>query len=71
MPWFYREGGELPDHEVDELALRLLEEARARMARPLRRVLLLPPDLTRAHSGAGRIAATLYRALSPTAGILS
>lgn len=65
MPWFYREGGELPDHEVDELALRLLEEARARMARPLRRVLLLPPDLTRAHSGAGRIAATLYRALSP------
>jgi len=50
--------------EVDALALRLLEEARSRIKKDLRRVLLLPPDLTRAHSGAGKITETLYRALA-------
>lgn len=33
---------------------------------PLRRVLLLPPDHTRLHSGAGRIVQHLYEMLSPT-----
>ena len=50
--------------QVDALALRLLDEARTRLGTPIRRVLLLPPDLTRAHSGAGRITETLYRALA-------
>lgn len=66
MPWFYREAAELSDRDVDELALRLLDEARSRVSRSPRRVLLLPPDLTRAHSGAGRITETLYRALAPS-----
>jgi nickel-dependent lactate racemase len=65
MPWFYKEADELSNREVDELALRLLDEARSRVSRSPHRVLLLPPDLTRAHSGAGRITETLYRALSP------
>jgi nickel-dependent lactate racemase len=64
MPWFWREADELWREEVDALALRLLEEARSRIKRDLRRVLLLPPDLTRAHSGAGKITETLYRALA-------
>ena len=64
MPWFWREAEELPHSEVDELALRLLAEARARLKKDLRRVLLLPPDLTRAHSGAGKITETLYTALA-------
>jgi len=34
---------------------------------PLRRVLLLPPDATRRHSGAGELTALLYRRLAPTA----
>jgi nickel-dependent lactate racemase len=33
------------------------------MGRELKRVLLLPPDLTRAHSGAGRLTELLYKAL--------
>jgi nickel-dependent lactate racemase len=64
VPWFWREAEELSRSEVDELALRLLAEARSRIKKDLRRVLLLPPDLTRAHSGAGKITETLYRALA-------
>ena len=65
MPWFWREADELSRAEVDALALRLLDEARRRIGKELRRVLLLPPDLTRAHSGSGKITETLYNALAP------
>jgi nickel-dependent lactate racemase len=66
MPWFSKEAGEISRSEIDALALRLVEEARTRFGRPLRRVLLLPPDLTRAHSGVGIITETIYKALAPT-----
>jgi nickel-dependent lactate racemase len=66
MPWFTEEADVITPEQVDALALRLLDEARPRLGTPIRRVLLLPPDLTRAHSGAGRITETLYRALSPS-----
>jgi nickel-dependent lactate racemase len=65
VPWFWREAEELSRAEVDSLALRLLEEARERIGKKLRKVLLLPPDLTRAHSGSGKITETLYKALAP------
>jgi nickel-dependent lactate racemase len=65
LPWFWREADELSRTEVDSLALRLLDEARGRIGKELRRVLLLPPDLTRAHSGSGKITETLYNALAP------
>ena len=65
MPWFTEEADVITPEQVDALALRLLDEARTRLGTPIRRVLLLPPDLTRAHSGAGRITETLYRALAP------
>jgi nickel-dependent lactate racemase len=65
VPWFWREADELSRAEVDALALRLLDEARGRIGEELRRVLLLPPDLTRAHSGSGKITETLYNALAP------
>lgn len=66
MPWFSEERESLSNREVDELAIRLLDEARARICPNPRRVLLLPPDLTRAHSGAGRIARVIFRALPAT-----
>ncbi len=65
MLWFHKEAPTLSPQSVDDLALRLLDEARSRICAEPRRVLLLPPDQTRAHSGAGRITETLYRALSP------
>jgi nickel-dependent lactate racemase len=64
VPWFWREADELSRGEVDGLALRLLDEARERIGKTLSRVLLLPPDLTRAHSGSGKITETLYNALA-------
>jgi nickel-dependent lactate racemase len=64
VPWFWREADELSRAEIDELALRLLSEARSRLNKDLRRVLLLPPDITRAHSGSGKITETLYKALA-------
>lgn len=66
MPWFMKEADEISRQEIDALALRLVDEARTRFGRPLKRVLLLPPDLTRAHSGVGAITETIYTALAPT-----
>jgi nickel-dependent lactate racemase len=64
LPWFWHEADELSRAEVGALALRLLDEARERIGNEFRRVLLLPPDLTRAHSGCGKITETLYNALA-------
>ncbi len=63
MPWFQQEADSIPRAEVEALCQRLLDEARRRLGCEFRRVLLLPPDLTRAHSGAGWITETLYRLL--------
>jgi nickel-dependent lactate racemase len=64
MPWFQVEGEALTEAEIRGAVTRLLEEARKRIRRDLKRVLLLPPDLTRAHSGAGRITEMLYEGLA-------
>lgn len=63
MPWFSVEAAHVSAEQIAQAVRRLVEEARTRFGRPLRRVLLLPPDLTRAHSGAGRITELLYQAL--------
>ncbi len=68
MPWFQVEGEALTEVEIRGAVVRLVEEARKRVlggkTRDLKRVLLLPPDLTRAHSGAGRITEMLYEELT-------
>src|ERR1700744_3580169 len=63
MPWFQVEGEALTEEDIRGAVTRLLEEARSRISPDLKRVLLLPPDLTRAHSGAGKITEILYREL--------
>jgi len=45
---------------MDELMDRTVAEARRRVCAKPKRVLLLPPDITRAHSGAGRLTEMLY-----------
>jgi nickel-dependent lactate racemase len=59
MPWFYEEGS-LSKEKVLKLTERAAQEAIRRLAPRPRRVLLLPPDITRAHSGAGWITESLY-----------
>lgn len=63
MPWFYKQADLISRTEVEAMCQRLLDEARSRLKVDFRRVLLLPPDLTRAHSGAGWITETLYKLL--------
>jgi nickel-dependent lactate racemase len=61
MPWFTIEADAIPESEIRAAAVRLVEEAQKRIAPRLKRVLLLPPDLTRAHSGAGKVTEWIYR----------
>ena len=59
MPWFFEEG-KLDRANVLALAQQAGEESLQRICRRPKRVLLLPPDITRAHSGAGWITESLY-----------
>jgi nickel-dependent lactate racemase len=52
-----------------DLASRFVEEARSHLCRRPKRVLLLPPDITRAHSGAGWITEHIYSILSKEADV--
>jgi nickel-dependent lactate racemase len=63
MPWFTQEGASLSRQQIEAISQRTLDEARSRLKVDFRRVLLLPPDLTRAHSGAGTIAEMFYKLL--------
>jgi len=63
MPWFFHEAPAISRSETESMCQRLLDEARERLGCDFRRVLLLPPDLTRAHSGAGWITETLHKLL--------
>jgi nickel-dependent lactate racemase len=45
----------------------LLQQALAALARPLRKVLIIPPDFTRFNSNAGELTAILYGLLAPRA----
>jgi len=66
MPWFSLQADSIPRAEVEAACQRLLDEVSTRLKPNLRRVLLLPPDLTRAHSGAGWITETIYNLLAKT-----
>jgi nickel-dependent lactate racemase len=63
MPWFTLQAESISRAQIEEACVRLLDEARRRIRRDFRRVLLLPPDLTRAHSGSGWITETIYNLL--------
>jgi len=61
MPWFILKADTISEEQIKAAARQLVVEARARIAPSLKRVLLLPPDLTRAHSGAGKVTEWIYR----------
>jgi nickel-dependent lactate racemase len=68
MTWFQEEKV-LTKDKVLELAGRFADEAKKRIAANPKRVLLLPPDITRAHSGAGYITEELYKVFSKDADV--
>jgi nickel-dependent lactate racemase len=63
MPWFTVTADTIAEQQIEEAAARLIAEARQRIAPVLKRVLLLPPDLTRAHSGSGKVTEWIYQAI--------
>ena len=60
MPWFAIQADAIPEEQIKQAAIQLVNEAQSRIAPRLDRVLLLPPDLTRAHSGVGKITEWVY-----------
>lgn len=67
MPWIAEQADEISWDRLAELMQQSAAEARRRLCANPRRVLLLPPDITRAHSGAGRLTEILYDIFSPAA----
>ena len=64
MVWFQDEGRWIDRPAVEKACDRLLTEAKDRLGiSSYRRVLLLPPDITRAHAGVGWITEYLYHRL--------
>jgi len=55
------------DSGIDDIELyKGLEQSVGRMAGKLKKILLLPPDITRYHSGAGKITSMFYNMLKDT-----
>lgn len=67
MPWFVVEKESVSKAEMMELVERAAAEALRRICPAPKRVLLLPPDITRAHCGAGWITNKFYHVFSKTA----
>lgn len=67
MPWIVEEDQQIGPQRLEQLMRQTVEEARKRICARPKRVLLLPPDITRAHSGAGRLTEILYHLLADEA----
>jgi len=69
MPWFSEQSDQISAQRLEELMEQTVAEARKRLTPNPKRVLLLPPDITRAHSGSGRLTELLYNMLSDEADV--
>jgi nickel-dependent lactate racemase len=69
MPWISEQADRLDADRLERLMGQTLDEARRRICARPKRVLLLPPDITRAHSGVGRLTEILYRMLEREADV--
>jgi nickel-dependent lactate racemase len=64
MPWILEKTSEFTKEEILTLTERAAECALEKISHAPKKVLLLPPDITRAHSGAGFITERLYQIFS-------
>jgi nickel-dependent lactate racemase len=69
MPWINERAPEIAWNRLEQLMDQTVAEARRRICAKPKRVLLLPPDITRMHSGAGRLTEMLYNRLSGEADV--
>jgi nickel-dependent lactate racemase len=64
MAWFFKKNSELNKEEITELLMKCAKECLKRLHNNPKKVLLLPPDITRAHSGTGWMTEILYNFFS-------
>jgi nickel-dependent lactate racemase len=69
MPWIAESAEEIGWVRLAELMRATVAEARRRICARPKRVLLLPPDITRAHSGVGRLTELIYQELCEEADV--
>lgn len=69
MPWIAEHAPEFTRDEIARFLEQTVSEARRRISDSPRRVLLLPPDITRMHSGSGWITEWLYNRLKEEADV--
>jgi len=60
MAWFFEKKAEINKDEIKSFVLKSATECLNRICKNPKKVLLLPPDITRAHSGAGWITELFY-----------
>ena len=60
MPWIAERAEEIGWPRLEHLMHETVSKARQKLCVRPQRVLLLPPDITRMHSGAGRVTEILY-----------
>src|SRR5215475_3469252 len=60
MPWISESSAQIGWDRLAVLMEQTAAEARRRICARPKRALLLPPDITRAHSGVGRLTEMLY-----------
>jgi nickel-dependent lactate racemase len=69
MPWIAHTAAEIRFDSLARLMRETVAQAKQRVCPKPRRVLLLPPDITRMHSGAGRLTEILYHLLAGEADV--
>jgi nickel-dependent lactate racemase len=69
MPWITERSPEITWPRLQQLMEQTVAEARQRICAKPKRVLLLPPDITRMHSGAGKLTEILYNLLADEADV--
>ena len=69
MPWITERATSLPRTRIQQLLVETISQARQRICAKPKRVLLLPPDITRMHSGTGWITEIIYQMLQDEADV--
>ena len=63
MPWITETADTLSRPQIEQILQQAVDQAKQRLCGTPKRVLLLPPDITRMHSGSGWITETFYKLL--------
>jgi len=69
MAWFFERSEEITANQLKDLVLLSAEKCLEHIHSSPKSVLLLPPDITRGHSGAGTITNILYHFFAPAADV--